>query len=51
MCGGGYDRRYVRIVVALGRVIAAQISLRRLFTPILVGHVLPIFIYPEFFYS
>ena len=43
MCGGGDGRRYVGIGVNLDQVIAARISLKILFTLILVGHVLPIF--------
>ena len=44
MCGGGDGRRYVGIGVTLGRVMAAQRLLRILFTLILIGHVLPIFL-------
>ena len=43
--GGGDGLRYVGIGVNLGGVIEAWRTLRRIFTPILVGHVLPIFKY------
>ena len=43
--GGGDGHGYIGVIVNLGQVIAAQISLRRIFTIILVGCVIPIFRY------
>ena len=45
ICGDDDGIRYVRIGVPLDRVIVERRSLRGVFTIILVGRVLPIFIY------
>ena len=45
VCGGGDVSRYVGIGVTLDQAIMARRSSRRLFTIILEGHVLTIYIY------